>query len=89
MSVMFGDRMNKSYKVTLGRDVKYTNDREPHVESDQQVASGTTYKLGLRKQFKVKSSYAVTYDVVGVTNAGKPAHITVYFGPSVFEAAKY
>ena len=80
-TISFGDRMNKSYRVTLGRGMRYKSDRSPHVETDQNVAKGTTFKLGARTQKVTSKGTAVMYEVVGLKNGSFPAHITTYFGP--------
>jgi hypothetical protein len=80
-TISFGDRMNKSYRVTLGRGMRYKSERSPHVETDQDVAKGTTFKLGARTQKVTLKGTAVMYEVVGLKNGSFPAHITTYFGP--------
>lgn len=81
-TVTFQHRMRKSYSVTIGGNVRYRNDRRPHVETDQTDLTGKTFALGARHERNLGKNVAVFYDVVGVTNRGAPAHLTVYFGPA-------
>ena len=81
MSVTFLERMNRSYKVTLSSDIKFKNDRGSHVETDMTNLTGQTFHLGSRSTANVRGNVAVMYEVIGVTNRGHPAHISVYFGP--------
>jgi hypothetical protein len=77
MSVVFGSRMKRSYKVELKGDIKYKNDRAPHVETPIEQLTGKEYKLGVRRVKKLRDQISVMYDIEELPGA----HITVYFGP--------
>lgn len=81
-TVTFGDRMVKSYKVTLSDEVRFLNPRGQHVETPEENLTGKTFEIDhtSRKEKQFGDNTAVTYDIVGLTNGKKPAHITVYFG---------
>lgn len=81
--------MRKSYRVTLSDGMSYKNDRDPHIETNQEIAPGSSFPLGIRRVMKMRNNYVVMYDVDGVQNGSHPAHVTVYFGPSEKEADAY
>lgn len=90
LKLVIGERMRRSYKVTLPSNLRYKNDRSPHVETDQEdIPCGTEYVIGARRAIKLRGNYVVMYDVEGLMNGPHPAHITVYFGPSLEEANTY
>jgi hypothetical protein len=78
----FGHRANRSYFGQLSRNVKYNNNRKPHVETSTPNLEGRTFRLGRRSSRVVGGNVAVMYEIEGVMNGGFPAHITVYFGPA-------
>lgn len=83
--ILFGDRMNRSYTVYPSAGLKVRNDRGPHVETDMEDLTGRAFVVDMSSPKVVperRGCAAVTYDVVGVTNKGKPAHITAFFGPA-------
>ncbi len=67
MSVTFLHRMRKSYSVELTGH-KYSNDRNPHVETPTEGFDGKTFPLGQRSEARIRGRIAVMYDVVGVSN---------------------
>jgi hypothetical protein len=77
MSILFGPRMKKSYKVELKDISNYKNERGPHVETPIEGLTGKEFKLGNRSCRKIRDNIAVMYDIVGLNGA----HITIYFGP--------
>jgi hypothetical protein len=79
MSIKVLERMNKSYKVLL-YDMKYKNNRPPHIETPTENLTGQRFMLGNRRVGIVGKNVAVMYDVIGVMNGQYKAHITVYFG---------
>jgi hypothetical protein len=79
-TVTFLNRMRKSYKVTLSPNIKFLNARGSHVETDMEQLTGQTFKLGQRSESHIRGQTAVMYEVIGVTNNRRPAHLTVYFG---------
>lgn len=81
MSVTFLNRMRNSYKVELSNNIKFNNNRAPHVETPTEDLTGKTFKLGQRTTRNIRGNIAVMYEVVGVYNGRYPAHLTVYFGP--------
>jgi hypothetical protein len=72
--------MNKSYRVKLSPEISFKNERGPHVETDEEGLNRKTFQLGKRTEVMIKKNLVVMYDVIGVQNRGRPAHITVYFG---------
>jgi hypothetical protein len=87
--ITFGERMRKSYRVSLPENMKYKNDRPPHVETADDIKVGTEFQLGERRMTKARGNFIVMYDVIGVKNGSHPAHITVYFGNDLSEAITY
>ena len=81
MSVTFLNRMRKSYRVSLSNNIKFCNDRDPHVETPEENLTGKTFSLGRRYEKTIRGCSVVMYDITGVSNGSHPAHITVYFGP--------
>lgn len=79
--VIFGKRMKRSCVVTPSEGMLYSNDRKPHVETDENIPEGTKFMLGRRMTKMERGNIAVMREVIGVKNRGYPAHITVYFGP--------
>jgi len=88
MYIKFLNRMKKSYRVELSTDIKFNNSRGGHVETDMDNLMGKTFFLGQRMEKCFGNNKAVMYQVIGVTNNGSPAHLTVYFGPNG-KAKKY
>jgi hypothetical protein len=74
--------MRKSYRVLLSKDIKFNNDRDPHVETPEEYLTGKTFPIGNRREKNMRGNTVVMYDVIGVSNGKYPAHLTVYFGPN-------
>jgi len=72
--------MNRSYRVKLSPEFKFKNERGPHVETDEEGLIEKTFQLGKRTEITIGENIAVMYDVIGLQNRGRPAHITAYFG---------
>jgi len=85
MSITFGNRMKKSYKVTLSDKIPFKNERGAHVETPVEDLEGKTYKLGARMTKKVGNNIAVMYEIIDLS----PAHITTYFGTNLEESKNY
>jgi hypothetical protein len=79
--IRFISRMKRSYKVEIVGDVRYNNNRAPHVETDEEGLDNKEFELGTRRTTMVRGNMAVMYDIIGVKNKSSIAHMTVYFGP--------
>lgn len=77
MQVVFKERWGpKSWLVDF--DGPYENTRPPHVEVQGFVPTpGSAHALS---NLHVINRKALAWDVAGVTNNGRPAHFTVYYG---------
>lgn len=86
-TITFGERWTpRSYRVSY--DGPYKNTTPPHVQTDQEGLTGKTFSLGVRQQFPIRTEIAIMYEVIGVKNREKPAHLTVYLGDGT-KAEKY
>ncbi len=88
-SITFGNRMKKSYKVTLSDNILFKNERGAHVETPVEELNGKIYSLGSRTTKMIGNNIAVMYDIVDLKNGKYPAHITTYFGPNIDESNDY
>jgi len=80
-TVTFVKKMNKSWKVTLSSNIKYYNDREPHVETDIINLERMVCTLGRRRQISLSNGrVAITYELNEFRIAKIP-HLTTYVGP--------
>ena len=78
----------KSYKVQY-EGGKYLNDRIPHVETSEEGIEGKVFEVGERRTSKMKGKFCVMYEIIGLTNGKRNAHITVYFGPENGDEKEY
>lgn len=66
---------DKSYLVKYHGPMEYTNPRKPHVETQEVLEAKQKFLLG--EVFNHNG--AIGYNVIGLTNNGHPAHITVQY----------
>ena len=71
--------MRKSCHVELPPNIMFKNERGPHVETDDDelAIEGAEFELGKRIETKKNELTIIMYEIKGLMNRGKPAHLTL------------